>query len=289
VLSSERLKRYLVVSRDLSRKRNLARFRKAQKILNLPDDKLYEALQGAISDDPNILDDYTRHIDHLLDSAEKEQMGYLDFYRFLADLDHSMDDDVIDYLSYGEPNFTPYDNKTFEFEDQIDHVLLTGEFQRWRNRYSVVKGFTKLVKAKISPPAWMLEALAQGFSKHLQNPDPKFLAQQLGMEGTTSGKPNPYKDYRRLNEQHRAIIEMLILIGMTGITQIQAANAVKIKHDLKVSAKTLCNQFQKHSKENEGSIPPEGFSYSEISKTKFLTSFPVNAEKYLIKKRPVKR
>ena len=176
---SGRLKRYLVVSRDLSRKRNLARFRKAQKILALPDDELYEALQRAISDDPNILDDYDNHICKLLESSKTERTGYLDFFRFLADLDHTKADDVIDYLSPGEPNFATYDNKSLEFEDQINHVSLTHEFEEWHNRYFVIEGFTALVKAKIAPPAWMLKRWRKDFQSIFKIPIRSYLRNNL--------------------------------------------------------------------------------------------------------------
>ena len=83
--------------------------------------------------------------------------------------------------------------------------------------------------------------------------------------------------------------EMLILIGKLGVTQIQAANAVKIKCDLKVSVKTLCNEYRKFIKDREEALLHMDFTMTEIAKTKFITSYPVAARKYLRKKRPVKR
>ena len=272
------------------KKKRMERFKKAQKILDLEfDDFVDKWRQLGLEADPSLLKDYEDYCGGLVESSNSGAMEYLDLFRFKAELDERKADDVIDYLSLGEPNYPAYDNSAFDLMDRANFVMLTGEFRESHNRYFVIKGYVALVNAKIAPPAWMLEALAQGFSKHLRNPDPQQLGAQLGLQGEGSGKTNPYDDYRRFIERRDAVVEMLILIKEFGVSRVNAARAVKTKRKLTVSEKRLCNDYRKYEKDREEVLPELDFSLSPLDRQKLVESFPVSARKLLRKKGPVKK
>ena len=276
------------MSNKLEHNERMRRFKKAQEILDTPDEEFSNKLESSedLKADPRLLEDYANHLDRLVESSELDSMKYLDYFRFKAEINNNKADEVIEYLSYGEPNFKEYDISTYDFGDRIHYIGLTGEFLEWRNRYTIIEAFTNLVKAKIAPPAWMLEAVAQGFAEHLRDPDPKKLAKQLGLQGGASGKSNPYKEYCRLSERRTVVVEMLILIVEFGISQKNAASAVKIKHNLKAATKTLCNDYRKYTKERTDVISQVDYSLKPLERQKFIERFPVSARKFLKKKTP---
>ena len=117
-------------------------------------------------------------------------------------------------------------------------------FRNTENVYAVMEVFISFHERGLYPPKWSLDYLAEKFRKHMANPDPDLLASQLGASGRGSGAANPFDEYKIWNERWEAIGDMSVLVSGFEITLIDAARAIVEKRQLRISPKTLLNDFR---------------------------------------------
>ena len=161
--------------------------------------------------------------------------------------------------------------------------------------YGAMQAFIWFYQQKISPPVWVMAPLASGLSKHLENPDPELLANQLGVSSGISGKGNPHKEYLRLKNEVVVMSDMATLIYSYGMSKMDAARAVKLKYKLRRAPKTLTNNYRDHyrfsMRDNKISDVTLNAMKSEYGRSRdpvFVQSFPVDARILINKKAPGK-
>lgn len=152
------------------------------------------------------------------------------------------------------------------------------------NSYCAIEIFTLFVRAGVCPPKWVLEYIAEGFHKHLSDPerDPSQLPKYLGIKGAASGANNPSKEQEIQSERTPIMLDMGKLVSYYDFSQMRAAQAVKAKYALCESPHTIKKQFVAFF---GGAVPikerraPE---WTEYQRTTFESSFPAST-KHLFK------
>jgi hypothetical protein len=84
------------------------------------------------------------------------------------------------------------------------------------------------------------------------------------------------------------MLDMASLIRNLNVSHIRAAKAVKIKYRLSQSPSTLKKYLSVYFGSATGEVldPKNGIPLSLYDRTKFVSSFPVEARKFLAKTRP---
>ena len=80
--------------------------------------------------------------------------------------------------------------------------------------------------------------------------------------------------------------DMSILINYFGLSQIRAAEAVKIKYEISVSTSTLKKYFFEYFGDHARPVLSNSehvTTLNEYERTKFVSSFPVSARKFFNK------
>ena len=150
--------------------------------------------------------------------------------------------------------------------------------------YGAMEAFIWFYQQKISSPVWVMAALASGLSKHLENPDPELLANQLGVSSGISGKGNPHKEYLHYKTERVVMGDMATLIYSYGMSKMDAARAVKLKHKLRRDPKTLTNNYRDHyksllldNKNSDVTLNAMKLAYGQSRDPKFVQPFPADA------------
>lgn len=148
-----------------------------------------------------------------------------------------------------------------------------------RNAYIALEAFVKMVERQISPPIWVLDALAEGFAKHLEDPDPKKLSSVTNLTG------HEYTRYRQRKKRSDAMIDFVKLIGPDfELGKAKAAELVDLKHDTGIEPKTLVNEYDKQwlqFYDELDMLPVE--KMDDIDRDQFVKSFPEIAQRHLSK------
>ena len=163
------------------------------------------------------------------------------------------------------------------------------KFGNTENVYAVMEIFISFHERGLYPPKWSLDYLAEKFRKHMANPDPDLLAWQLGASGRGSGAANPFDEYKIWNERGEAIGDMSVLVSGFEITLIDAARAIVEKRQLRISPKTLLNDFRdrfgdtqriRYKNRDWGPFP------DEESRDGYISEFPRRTLRFIKDKKP---
>ena len=178
----------------------------------------------------------------------------------------------------------PFDIETLPDNLMDSYAQWATRFGFTGNSYWAIEIFTLFVRAGVCPPKWVLEHIADGFSKHLSEPDrdPDQLAKCLGIKGVASGAKNPGKEQRLWVERTPMMVDMGKLVSCYDFSQMRAAQAIKAKYDLCEAPHTIKKQFVAFF---QGSVPVKARSSAELSeyeRTTFESSFPAST-KHLFK------
>ncbi len=185
--------------------------------------------------------------------------------------------DLLTSESLSNFDFEHLDDK--QFEEYFDFV---NEFEESNNSFVLIKAFVWSVRNELSPPAWMLNVLAEIFENHIENPDPAALAAQFKLVGSKQGTSRAIDQHKRRNSQKAAVYDVLILISKFGMSKTNAAKAAIAKHELDVKPKTLINIYNKEFKSLFEALPISE-PMSEYIRTHYVQSFPVAVRGLLAK------
>ena len=159
---------------------------------------------------------------------------------------------------------------------------LAVHYRRTNNAWLAVEAYKEMVASRLAPPAWVLDALAAGLEKHLQDPDGD-LRQQMGLAKRGSGTTPPHDEFIKLKRLSGAMPDLWRLREQLGIPARAAAQAVIDKHDLEYAAVTLADKYRKHWARFYRALGYNPKKMTEEQRTKFLTSFPKDAYKIIQK------
>ncbi len=178
----------------------------------------------------------------------------------------------------------PFDIETLPDNVSGAYAKCLTQFGMTQNSYWVIEIYTVFVRAGVCPPKWVLEHIADGFFKHLSDPDrdPNQLAKCLGIKGVASGAKNPGKAQKIQDERTPIMIDMGALVSYYDFSQIRAAQAVKAKYVLCEAPHTIKKQFVAFY---GGSVPIKercAPDWTEYERTVFESSFPAST-KHLFK------
>ena len=151
--------------------------------------------------------------------------------------------------------------------------------------YFVIKALVWSVQECLTPPAWILLSLAQGFSKHLESPNIELLPRQLGLQAVGSGKTSPHNSFVRELRMRPLLIEMVSILSSYNVSKTIAAKAAILKHESHLKPKTLVNAFNENSVMRTvlGKVGP---IQDEKTRSNYYLSFPAEAKRLLRKPRP---
>lgn len=188
--------------------------------------------------------------------------------------------------------------EALETEDWLAYDELRYQYGVSDNMPMLLDAFVILVENGISPGRWVLEPLAEAFSRILEDQDSSHVANRLGLQATGSGSASPLQEYSRQIERAQINVEMKTLIEEFGVSQMKAANAVIEKFDLEFQPKTLVNRYESRAKlpdlvrkllDNHSGVLGESTVWlMDNAAQDFLDSFPPSAQKYLVSARPTK-
>ena len=188
--------------------------------------------------------------------------------------------------------------EALETEDWYEYAELRHQHGVSGNMPTLLDAFVILVANGVTPGRWILEPIAEAFGKILEDRNPEMVARRLGLQAKGSGSTSPLQEYTRQLEMSRLSREMNTLIEEFGVSQMNAANAVIKKFDLKLAPKTLVNRYEirpklpdlvrsaldNHLDEHDNSL----VWLSDNAAQDFLRSFPSSAQKYLKLEHPPK-
>lgn len=188
--------------------------------------------------------------------------------------------------------------EALETEDWLAYDELRYQHGVSGNMPMLLDAFVILVENGISPGQWLLEPLAEAFSRILEDQDPSHVANRLGLQARGSGSASPLQGYFRQFERAQINVEMKTLVEEFGVSRMKAANAVIEKFDLELQPKTLVNRYESRTKlpdlvrkllDNHSGVLGESTVWlTDSAAQDFLDSFPPSAQKYLVSARPTK-
>lgn len=189
--------------------------------------------------------------------------------------------------------------EALEIEDWLEYDELRYQHSVSGNMPMLLDAFVILVENGVAPGRWILDPMAEAFGRILEDRDPELVATRLGLQAKGSGSASPLQEYTRQLDGARMNLDMKTLIEEFGVSQMNAANAVIEKYDLKLAPKTLINRYESRSKFpdlvrkalDKHSDELKSFAtcwLTDDAAQKFLDSFPQSAQKYLKLRRPPK-
>ncbi len=149
-------------------------------------------------------------------------------------------------------------------------------YQRTNNTWFVVEAYTKLIESRLTPPAWVLDALAAGLGKHLKNPGAD-LCQQIGLAKRGSGTTRPHDEFIKLKRLSRAMPDFWRLLEQMNIPATVAAKAVVWKHDLGFATSTLTKYYRNDWAPFYRALGYSPSAMTHAQQVKFLITFPEEA------------
>ena len=188
--------------------------------------------------------------------------------------------------------------EALETEDWLAYDELRYQHGVSGNMPMLFDAFVVLVENGVSPGRWILEPLAEAFSRILEDQDTSHVANRLGLQAKGSGSASPLQGYSRQIESAQINLEMKTLVEEFGVSQMKAANAVIEKFDLELQPKTLVNRYESRTKlpdlvrtlldNHSGVLGKSTVWLTDNAAQDFLDSFPASAQKYLESAHPLK-
>ncbi|MCH9026342.1 MAG: hypothetical protein IIA05_04385 [Proteobacteria bacterium] len=189
--------------------------------------------------------------------------------------------------------------EALEFEDWFEYDELRYQHSVSGNMPMLLDAFVILVENGVAPGQWILDPLAEAFSKILNDRDPELVAARLKLQAKGSGSTSPLQEHTRQLDGARINLDMKTLVEEFGVSQTKAANAVIEKYNLEHMPKTLVNNYKSRSKfpdlvrkaldKHSDELASSATCWlTDNAAQDFLDSFPPSAQKYLKLKRPAK-
>ena len=148
------------------------------------------------------------------------------------------------------------------------------------NPWFAVEAFALLVADHSDVPAWVLEPLAKGFQKTLDDPECDLKdALGLSVEG--------WHNRKQLVHQVPIMMDIYRLVNEFGLSETKAAQACQLKKKAH-HYKTYLRWYRDFWRGVIRTLYPPDKPMSEFKRTRFTQSFPPEARKLLVKKRRAK-
>ena len=192
----------------------------------------------------------------------------------------SSGDEILEFFEY---RFDPVGFKTIgesdlPLERKWYFWALGQHYRETGNIYFALEAFNEMVVDLIAPPAWVLEALSEGVRKHMKNPDPGMLTNQLGV------CKHKFNSFERRKNLAKVMPDFAKLVGPDfNLNDTNAGRVINLNYGTDWKPKKLAEIYHKEFEPFYKRLNMVPVSLSNGDRQRFVESLKVKARKLITK------